>query len=77
MILTRHFRYRAGVLFKEIIVNCPIGKVKYYAIQKHFKFEIALYECISLILWFRNSLVLTKLRITLMNILDAFHKLVT
>ena len=33
VLLARHFQYRVEVFFKEIIVNGPLGKVKYYAIR--------------------------------------------
>ena len=37
VLLARHFQYRVEVFFKEIIVNGPLGKVKYYAIRVEFQ----------------------------------------
>ena len=41
VLLARHFQYRVEV-FKEIIVNGPLGKVKYYAIRVEFQVRVAL-----------------------------------
>ena len=35
--MARHFQYRVEVLFKEIGVNGPLGKVTYYAIRVEFQ----------------------------------------
>ena len=37
VLLGRHFQHRVDVFFKEIIVNGPLGKVKYYAIRVEFQ----------------------------------------
>ena len=37
VLLARHFQYRVEVFFKEIIVDGPLGKVKYYAIKFQFR----------------------------------------
>ena len=36
VLLARHFQYRVEVLFTEIIINGPLGKVKYHAIRVEF-----------------------------------------
>ena len=33
----RHFQYRVEVFFKVIVLNGPLGKVKYYAIRVEFQ----------------------------------------
>ena len=37
VLLAKHFQYRVEVFFKEIILNCPLGKVNYYAIRVEFQ----------------------------------------
>ena len=37
VIAARHFQYRVEVFFKEIILDGPFGKTKYYTI--HFEFQ--------------------------------------
>ena len=32
VLLARHFQYRVEVFFKEIVLDGPLGKVKYYVI---------------------------------------------
>lgn len=39
VLLARHFQYRVEVFFKEIIVDGPLGKVKYHAIRVEFQFR--------------------------------------
>ena len=33
ILVARHFQYRVEVFFKEIVVDGPLGKTKYYAIR--------------------------------------------
>lgn len=37
VLLARHFQYRVEVFFKEIVVDGPLGKVKYHAIRVEFQ----------------------------------------
>ena len=37
VVLARHFQYRFEVFFKVVIVDGPLGKVKYYAIRVEFR----------------------------------------
>ena len=37
VLLARHFQYRVEVFFPEIIINGPLGKVKYHAIRVEFQ----------------------------------------
>ena len=37
VLLARHFQYRVEVFFKVIVLNGPLGKVKYYAIRVEFQ----------------------------------------
>ena len=46
------------MFFKEIMVNGPLGKVKYYAIRVEFKVRGS--PNIHSFLWFLNAPVLTK-----------------
>ena len=39
ILLSRHFQYRVEVFFTEIIINGPLGKVKYHAIRVEFQFR--------------------------------------
>ena len=36
VLLARHFQYRVEVFFKVIVINGPLGKVKYHAIRDEF-----------------------------------------
>ena len=38
VLVAKHFQYRVEVFFKEIVVDGPMGKTKYYAIGLEFKF---------------------------------------
>ena len=33
VLIVRHFQYRVEVFFKEIVVDGPLGKTRYYAIH--------------------------------------------
>ena len=35
--MARHFQYKVEVFFKEIILDGPLGKTKYYAIRIEFQ----------------------------------------
>ena len=35
--MSRHFQYKIEVFFKEIILDGPLGKTKYYAIRIEFQ----------------------------------------
>ena len=37
VLAARHFQYRVEVFFKEIVLNGPLGKSKYYAIRVEFQ----------------------------------------
>ena len=39
VLLARHFQYRVEVFFTEIIIDGPLGKVKYHAIRVEFQFR--------------------------------------
>ena len=58
VLLARHFQYRVEVFFKEIIIDGPFGKVKYYAIRVEFQFRGSPH--IHSFLWVINAPVLTK-----------------
>ena len=36
-LVARHFQYKVEVFFKEIILDGPLGKTKYYAIRTEFQ----------------------------------------
>ena len=37
VVFARHFQYRVEVFFKVIIIDGPLGKVKYHAIRVEFQ----------------------------------------
>ena len=37
ILIARHFQYRVGVFFKEIVSDGPLGKIKHYAISVEFQ----------------------------------------
>ena len=37
VLVARHFQYKVEVFFKEIIIDGPLGKTKYYAIRIKFQ----------------------------------------
>ena len=41
VLVARHFQYRVEVLFKEIILDGPLGKTKYYLYALNFKKGVA------------------------------------
>ncbi|XP_057316777.1 uncharacterized protein LOC130657796 [Hydractinia symbiolongicarpus] len=58
VLLARHFQYRVELFFKEIVVNGPLGKVKYCAIR--VEFQIRGSPHIHSFLWVLNAPVLTE-----------------
>ena len=57
VLLARQFQYRE-IFFKEIIVDGPLGKVKYYAIRVEFQLRGSPH--IHSFLWVKNAPILTK-----------------
>ena len=39
LLVARHFQYKVQVFFKEIVLDGPLGKAKYYALHIGFKKE--------------------------------------
>ena len=37
VLVARHFQYKVQVFFKEIVLNRPLGKTKYYALHTEFQ----------------------------------------
>ena len=58
VLLARQFQYRVEIFFKEIIVDGPLGKVKYYAIRVEFQLRGSPH--IHSFLWVKNAPILTK-----------------
>ena len=58
ILLSRHFQYRVEVFFTEIIINGPLGKVKYHAIRVEFQFRGSPH--IHSFLWVIDAPILTK-----------------
>ncbi|XP_057310099.1 uncharacterized protein LOC130648095 [Hydractinia symbiolongicarpus] len=58
VLLARHFQYRVELFFKEIVVDGPLGKVKYCAIR--VEFQIRGSPHIHSFLWVLNAPVLTE-----------------
>ena len=56
--MVKHFQYLVEVLFKEIILDGPLGKVKCYAIRVEFQFRGSPH--IHYFLWVVNAPVLSK-----------------
>lgn len=59
VLLARHFQYRVEVFFKEIIVDGPLGKVKYHAIRAEFQVRGSPH--IHSFLWVIGAPVISKL----------------
>ena len=57
VLLARHFQFRVEVFFKKIIVDGPLGKVKYYAIR--VEFQVRGSPHIHSFLWVFNAPVLS------------------
>ena len=58
VLVARHFQYRLEVLFKEIAIDGPLGKTKYYAIR--VEFQIRGRPHIHSFLWVVYAPTLTK-----------------
>ena len=58
VLLARHFQYRVEVFFTQIIINGPLGKVKYHAIRVEFQFRGSPH--IHSFLWVIDAPLLTK-----------------
>ena len=56
VLVARHFQYRVEVFFKEIIIDGPLGKTKYYAI--HVEFQVRGLPHVHCFLWMLNAPVL-------------------
>ena len=58
VLVVRHFQYRVEVFFKEIVVDGPLGKIKYYAIRiiKYYADSPHVHR----FLWVANAPVLTS-----------------
>ena len=57
VLVARHFQYRVETFFKIIVVDGPLGKVKYYAIRVEFQFRGSPH--IHSFLWVLNAPKLT------------------
>ena len=58
VVLARHFQYRVEIFFKVIIINGPLGKVKYHAIR--VEFQVRGSPHIHSFLWIIDAPILTK-----------------
>ena len=58
VVLARHFQYRVEVFFKVIIIDGPLGKVKYHAVR--VEFQVRGSPHINSFLWVLNAPILTK-----------------
>ena len=54
----RHFQYRFECFFKEIILNGPLGKVKYHVIR--VEFQVRGSPHVHVFLWITDPVILTK-----------------
>ena len=61
VLLARHFQYRAEVFSEAIVVNGPLGKVKYHAIRVEFQVQGSPH--IHSFLWIIDAPVLSKANI--------------
>ena len=57
VVLARHFQYRVEIFFKVIIINGPLGKVKYHAIR--VEFQVRGSPHIHSFLWIIDAPILT------------------
>ena len=58
VLLARHFQYRVEMFFKDIVVDGPLGKTKYYAIRVEFQARGSPH--IHSLLWILNAPVLNQ-----------------
>ena len=56
VLVAKHFQYRVEVFFKEIVVDGPMGKTKYYAIG--LEFQVRGSPHVHSLLWVTNAPVL-------------------
>ena len=57
VLLARHFQYRVEVFYKEIVINGPLGKLKYHVIRIEFQFRGSPHS--HCLLWIENMPVLS------------------
>ena len=53
VLVAKHFHYRTEVFFKEIVLNGPLDKTKYYA--NHVKFQVRGSPHIHSFIWILNA----------------------
>ena len=58
VLLARHFQYRVECFCKEIVLNGPLGKVKYYIIRVEFQYRGSPH--VHCLIWVENMPVLTE-----------------
>ena len=58
VLLGRHFQYRVDLFFKVIVINGPLGKVKYHATR--VEFQVRGSPHIHSFLWIVNAPILSK-----------------
>ena len=58
VLVARHFQYRVEVFFKEIVIDGPLGKTKYYVIR--VEFQVRGSPHIHSFLWMVNAPSFTK-----------------
>ena len=58
ILVARHFQYRVEIFLKEIVINGPLGKTKYYVIR--VEFQVRGSPHIHSFLWMVNAPSLTK-----------------
>ena len=58
VLLARHFQYRVEVFFKVIVINEPLGKVKYHAVR--IEFQVRGSPHVHSFLWIVNVPILSK-----------------
>ena len=54
----RHFQYRFETFFKEIIVNSPLGKVKYHVVR--VEFQVRGSPNVDIFIWVTNPVILKE-----------------
>ena len=57
VLLARHFQYRVETFYKEIVMNGPLGKLKYHVIRIEFQFRGSPHS--HCLLWIENMPVLS------------------
>ena len=58
VLLARHFQYRVEIFFKVIVLDGPLGKVKYHAIR--VEFQVRGSPHVHSFLWIIDAPILTK-----------------